>query len=157
MDTCSENNPVAPLYTDLSDLRPLLWEQVTRKNIMTMTWLLAVQRHFCPITALRFCQPESPTMAAPSKSDHEFDAEVVLKLFQGCKAENGDLSIDCYNDAYEELCKWVLIFFPLFSTCWYFSPVSSAIAYLLGYLLGLRVVDLHIAESGHRLETGYTH
>lgn len=45
-------------------------------------------------------------MAASSKADQEsFDAERVLKLFQGCKTEDGELSIDCYNDAYEELCK----------------------------------------------------
>ena len=67
---------------------------------------LLVQRHFCPINALHFFQPESSVMASSTKSDHDsFDSERVLKLFQGCKAENGDLSIDCYNDAYEELCK----------------------------------------------------
>lgn len=58
---------------------------------------------------------EVTTMAAKGKGTEDFDALRVFQLFQNCKQENGDLLIDCYNDAYEELCKLFKLFGGVFT------------------------------------------
>ncbi|CAG5131711.1 unnamed protein product [Candidula unifasciata] len=74
-----------------------------------------------------------PTMAA-ERQHQVFDPEKVLKLFSSCRAEDDLIFIDCYVDAYEELCK----LFRLFGTIFTFvtSDVEQKICILREYNKG---------------------
>ncbi|XP_076472224.1 ceramide-1-phosphate transfer protein-like [Babylonia areolata] len=77
------------------------------------------------------------------KSDSDFNAEKVLKLFQGCKGENDEaVSIEYYCDAYEELCK----LFKVFGTV--FGFVTSDVVEKIGILR-----DYHRSEVGEHFAT----
>lgn len=86
-------------------------------------------------------KPDTSKMAATT-DHHEFDSEKVVTLFESCKTENGELKIDCYNDAYEELCK---IFKPLGAV---FSFVTSDIVEKISILR-----DFRNSEYGDQYET----
>lgn len=55
----------------------------------------------------------SVKMAAHSRDS--FDALRVYNLFSSCRKDNDVISLDCYIDAYEELCKLFRLFGTIFS------------------------------------------
>ncbi|XP_005100179.1 ceramide-1-phosphate transfer protein [Aplysia californica] len=81
-------------------------------------------------------KPDLTSGVKMAASDAEkFDAEKVLKLFSSCRGDGDILSLDCYVDAYEELCK----LFRLFGTI--FSFVTSDVEEKIGILRDFRKAE----------------